>query len=208
MENEQKMTKSLEVLTYLKKNLNKNNCISLFYAGSIPEELIPQSDLDIYYIIKNSRKNHALDELSNMMNKFISEHNGVTYSFYRGPIKYKNKGLVHFLIYLENQIEGKSRQAFSQENKPVLKSISSSAVVLLGKHPKELLEEVVLDDNIGINKSMDSWKKKRDKLLKHNRIYHPSWKKIDGEWDFVRVYKTPSNFLRAYLLKYYEKHIK
>ena len=33
------------------------------------------------------------------MDKFLEKHSGITYSFFRGPLKYKHKGLIHFIVY-------------------------------------------------------------------------------------------------------------
>ena len=43
---------SKEVINYLKDNLKKENIASVFIGGSLPEKLIPESDLDIFIIWK------------------------------------------------------------------------------------------------------------------------------------------------------------
>lgn len=201
-------TRSNEVVEYLKNNLTKKYYESLFYIGSKPEFLVPQSDFDIFFIVKNDKKNEALDELHYLMSKFVKQNEGVAFSFYKGPIKYKYKGLVHFLIYLRDEVPGKSNLAFSQDHKVVLKNAINLCTLVRGTHPEDLLKHVNLNDEENIGASMDKWREKKKRLIDKNIMSNNCWKKKDDEWSLKKVYKTPSFFLRNYLLKYFDKHIK
>lgn len=92
---------SKQVINYFKRNVNLDNCVSVFLAGSTPNKLVPESDLDIFIVIEEKYKNKFLDNLVKIMNKFIKQNENVTYSLLRGPIKYKTKGLIHFNIYTQ-----------------------------------------------------------------------------------------------------------
>lgn len=201
-------TSSSSVVKYLKNNLTKRYYESLFYIGSKPEFLVPQSDFDIFFIVKNNKKNEALNELHHLMTGFVKKNKNITFSFYKGPIKYKHKGLVHFLIYLKDEVPKKSNLAFSQDHKVVLKNAMKQCNLIEGTHPKELLKHVNLDDEENVNASMNKWREKKKRLIEKNIMSNNCWKKKNNDWLLKKVYKTPSLFLRNYLIKYFEKHIK
>ena len=112
------MITSNKVINYLKKNLIKENYVSMFLAGSQPKVLIPQSDLDIFIIIKNKRRNEFFNNLTKIMDNLILKNKEITYILTRGPNKRKFKGLVHFLIYTEEKCKEKVRES-AEANPPI-----------------------------------------------------------------------------------------
>ena len=115
------MVTSKEAIDYVKKNLDGKNYISMFVAGSIPNELIPQSDLDIFIIVNGEYKNKFFNNLKEIMDEFVSKNKETVYSFFRGPLKYRNKGLIHFMVYVtENNNELGTRGLFKHGLKQIM----------------------------------------------------------------------------------------
>lgn len=113
------MTTSNEVISYLKKNLSKKYYVTMFVSGSLPKELEPGTDLDIFIVMKNEFRDNFFKNLDKIMKNFTNKNKKTTYAFFRGPIKYKNKALIHFIIYTDVII--KERVAFRQELIQILK---------------------------------------------------------------------------------------
>ena len=202
----EEITTSGEVINYLKKNLDKRNYLSMFITGSIPEQLVPQSDLDIFIIIKNSNRNQFFNSLTQIMDKFIINKKQITYSFYRGPLKYKYKGLIHFIIYTD--IKTREGVSFNDEHLQLLKSFKEKAKIISGKTICELTSDI--DWSLKEDKDMNKkWlKKKYDLFKKTKSINHKKWVKIGNNWKIRRIWKKPSKFLTGVLNEYYEKHLK
>ena len=200
------MTTSKEVIKYLEKNLDKKNILSMFIAGSIPLELIPGSDIDIFIVAKDKKEQKLLDNISSSMNQFKKVNNQITYTFYRGPIKYKHKGLVHILFYTEKESNKKMRYAYTSENTPVIKSHLKNAKIIYGKSIREIIKDIKLTNELYADANK-RWTNKYKILLKKNRIKHPCWKKKNNRWIMEYHRKSPSKYLREYLIKYYKKHL-
>lgn len=201
------MKTSKEVILYLKKNLDIHNLLTVFYAGSIPNELTSESDLDIFIVMKKGKEDRFLNNLTRTMNKFIEKDNSVTYSFFRGPLKYKNKGLIHFIIYTEEHMPTTSfGDAFKDEIREVLKTLAQSAKVIKGKNPKAILKKI--DLNVASKKGHDITKlKNKYKIFQEkNYIKYREWKKTKAGWRFNPTKKYASKFFRTYLMHYFKKN--
>lgn len=201
-----KMVTSKEAIDYVKRNLNKRDYVSMFVAGSLPKKLLPQSDLDIFFIVDGKYKNQFFDNLKKIMDEFVSKNKSVTYSFFRGPLKYKYKGLIHFLIFThEKELDMTNKELFLNEHISVLKNHLKSAKIIYGKSLSYLLKNMNWERK---DTSGTDWIKRKRKLLREeNVIQYRLWKKTKKGWKFIRIRKKPSKFLKEYLLKYFSKHL-
>ena len=133
------MVSSKQVINYVKDNLNSKYYLSFFIAGSMPNKLLPQTDLDIFIVINGKYRNEFFDNLTNIMDKFISKDRSITYSLFKGPIKYKTKGLIHFIIYTEEgNDEYGNREQFKHELRGTLKKFIETGKIIKGKPIKDL----------------------------------------------------------------------
>jgi len=201
------MVTSKEVIAFLRQHVSKQKYVGIFYAGSLPKILIPGSDLDIFLVMKHNKDQECLNELSTLMKIVQKNHTEITYSFYRGPVKYKHKGLVHFIIYSQNKQKNNPSAHFLEENRQVLANLKKSAKTIIGKHPRTILGNFDVHDSNSNKETRERWIKKYKRLLRYNRIQHREWKKIRGKWKFRYTYKQPNKYLREYLIKYYKKTI-
>lgn len=202
------MTTSKDTIKYIAKNLKKENYVCLFVAGSIPEELIPQSDLDIFIVVKNDKTQEFFDDLTKIMNSFLKTRKRIEYSFFRGPLKYKNHALIHFITYLENETDKRTKGSpFSEEAFHVLKSLMSKYRLIKGKDPKTLLKNYDFNNNTIKEKHRTKSEGKYKILKKEGYIKYREWKKINGIWKFTYTKKYASKWLKNYLLSYYEKNL-
>jgi len=203
------MVKSSEVLEYLKGNLDFGNCVSVFTAGSISDELVPQSDFDVFIVIDKKKKNEFFDNLIEIMDKFVEEGKEVIYSLFRGPIKFEKEGLIHFLVFYDGKdFDENERELFRNESIMVLKSLKESGRVLYGKKVGDLIRDVDLKDSGEIGKRKKRLKEKLKLIKESGHVDYPEWKRIRGEWKLSRTKIKASKFLRDYLIGYYEKHLK
>ena len=87
------------------------------------------------------------------MNDFVKIHRNLKYSFMRGPIKYKNYGLIHFLIYTNNR-DRKDVGSFYKENIYVLTDLLKHHSIVKGQPLKNLIKysdiksKDILEDDI------------------------------------------------------------
>lgn len=202
------MVSSKEAIEYIKNNIDENNLVSMFVAGSLPNELTPKTDLDIFFVIKDSKKDDFFENLSFIMNKFIAKYKGITYTFFRGPIKYKNKGLIQCLIYTETTTpDFNDREQFVGESRHILKSLISTAEVIKGKSLLALTKGIDWSNIEKAKEDIDNMKRKYSLLQEKNKISYPEWKKTKNGWRFLRTNKYVSKFLKEYLSNYYSKNI-
>lgn len=201
------MTKSTEVIDYIKNNLDSKNFETIFAAGSLPDELIGGSDLDIFCIIKSERKNEFFEDIKEKMDKFLKNKPKLKYSFFRGPIKYKNKGLIHFLVYTheDNPKDLDSSELFINELRQILKSYLSTGIVLCGKKLQLLMKNINLNDEQAIIEGISKTRKKYEILKKTNTINFPQWKKTSKGWKLLRTRIVASQYFRKYLIGSFEK---
>jgi len=198
-----------DVVNYLKNSLNRENLETIFVVGSLPEELVGGSDLDIICVIKSENKDEFFEDVKNKMDNFLKDKPRLKYSFFRGPLKYKNKGLIHFLVYVyeKNPKNPKSSELFVNESVQVLNSYLTTGKVLFGKKPSMLVKNVNQGNlqklNIGIAKT----KSKYEILKKKNTINFPQWKKTSNGWKLLRNRIFASKYFRNYLINYFEKRI-
>lgn len=165
------MVSSREIIKYIKKNLDKKDYSSMFIAGSLPQNLVPTSDLDIFFVIPSSKKDYFFDNLSSIMDNFVKIHKGIIYSFFRGPIRYKHKGLIHFLIYTEEKIPNfNNTEQFVSESRLVLRKLLKTARVIRGKSLRELTKEADLKNKVVASKNVEKMKEKYNLLQNHNKI--------------------------------------
>lgn len=198
---------SEEVIKFLRESLNKENYFSFFVGGSVPEKLISQSDLDLFFVVKDRRKNEFFENLVNIMDKFIQKNPKVVYSFFRGPIKYKNKGLIHFLIYTHGAgYDKENKEYFLNEHRTVLKSLFSKSKLISGKPLRELFNGFDLNERVATEKAKSRSNEKLEILRKEGYVNFPEWKKTDSGWKLLRTKKICSGFLKNYLIGYFEKN--
>ena len=173
------MVTSKEIISYLNENLDKNTYISFFISGSLPEKLVPQSDLDLFFVIDETKKDIFFDKLSKLIKKYINQSNEkITYTFFRGPLKYKDKGLIHFLVYTTNKnTEPLNKELFINEHRTVLISLIHSAKVINGKDLYELTRSVDLKDFHQLKSNNNRSNEKYILLKKEGYINYPEWKK-------------------------------
>jgi hypothetical protein len=199
---------SSSVIRYVQDNFNPNHYETLFVGGSVPEIMVPQSDLDIYVSVKSENKNDFFSRLTFFMDSFIFYRQGITYSTYRGPLKYKNKGLIHFLCYTSDVgVDLSDKAPFRNENRLVLKSLLKNHTLLGGATLKDVLKDVNLEDTEVIGKEIEKLKWKLELLKTKGYNCHKEWKLNDGNWEFTQTKKYCSDFLKDYLIKYYEKYL-
>jgi hypothetical protein len=203
------MTNSLEVISYLNKNLKKRNIVSLFIAGSVPNVLLPKSDLDIFIVIKAQRKNYFFENLANIMNPFVKNNKGIKYSLFRGPLKYNNLGLIHFIVYTEekNSNDYEDRVQFRNESRPVLKSFLKKSKIIYGKTIKQMTQEINWKDTNKFNEDILRLKDKYIILKNKNWIKYREWKNLNGNWEFIPTKKYPGKFLKKYLIHYFKNNL-
>jgi hypothetical protein len=198
------MLKSEGVINYLKENLDSENFISMFLAGSVPEELEPKSDLDFFFVIRGEKKDEFFEELTSLMDKFLKDEKNVIYSFFRGPIKFEHKGLVHFLVYTDESYD-ENGSMFSSERLPVLKGLLGSAELLGGKNFDELLREFDLDDEEKTEVDVKKGQNKYEILKEEGTVNYPEWKKTEKGWKFERTELKVSGWQKDYYVSYFEK---
>lgn len=204
------MLESKQIVKFISNNLNKKNYVSLFTIGSLPKILKPKNDLDIFFVISPNKRNIFFNEIEKIIKKLIKKDNTVAYSFFRGPLKLKDKGLIHILVYLNGNVsykQDKIRKYLINEQKLVLKSFKDTAKLIRGKSIKELLRKVDLENSELITVNIDSIKNKQELLKTKGYIIYPEWKKINGIWKFKRIKKHVDNYLKTELLNYYKKRI-
>lgn len=203
------MVSSKEVINYLKNNLNSKYYLSFFIAGSVPNELLPQTDLDIFIVINGKYRNGFFDNLTNIMDKFISKNKSVAYSLFKGPLKYKTKGLIHFIIYTEEgNDEYGNREQFKHELRETLKNFLRTAKIIHGKSINELIKNI---DFFKKDERLDNKKvisEKYETLKEKGYIQYKEWKKTKKDWQLVKVKKYPNKFFKEYLTHYFEKNLK
>jgi len=202
------MLSSGEVIKYVSANINRLNYSSMFIAGSLPEKLIPTSDLDIFFVIKGWKKDNFFENLTEVMDGYIKKHKEVTYTLFRGPIKYKHKGLIHFIVYTEERKHDFSdREQFIGESRPVLKTLLKNGKVVRGKSLESLLLGINWSDVNTIENDIANMKRKYSILQKENKINYKQWKRTPNGWKYLKTTKHVSKFLKEYLTHYFKKNI-
>ena len=197
------MVSSEEVINYLKENLDKKDYISIFVAGSLPKKLIAGSDLDIFIVIKHSRKDNFLDNITNILNKFIKEHGEIIYSLFRGPIKYKDKGLIHIITYCDE----KEIIFPDDEILPILKSFKKTAKTIAGKDVLSLIKEQNLKDKNRLKADKLKIEEKYNFFKGNGYIKYKEWQKTKTGWELQKTIKRPDSFYKGILESYYQKSL-
>lgn len=179
----------------------------MFVAGSMPRELVPQSDLDIFIVIKNRYRDAFFNNLKSIMNKFTRDKRNLTYSFYGGPLKYKNKGLIHFIICTDVRThEGAS---FEEGLLQMLKhfKVSGNVKIISGENIAKLAKNVDWNDKKRAKKDIESVSKHYAELINKKYVVYKQWKIVNGNWTFTKTWKKPSRFLFDYLCRFYKKNL-
>jgi hypothetical protein len=198
------MKKSVEVIDYIKNNIDSRNYISLFVSGSIPEYLIKKKDLDIFVIMKKERTQQCLNNIDSIMKEYLHNENDTAYSFFRGPIKHTYKGLVSFSIYTDD--DATIRASIYHENLKFLEQVQKTEKTLGGKKLCEVLKDAPHATMLKTDASKN--KKAHDRyktLIEKNYIKYPQWTKIAGEWELVSKYKKTGKWYKQYLIEYFNK---
>lgn len=142
------------------------------------------------------------------MNKYLKNKQDIKYTFFRGPIKYKNKGLIHFVIYLKSKKpDFEDRAQFIGESRPVLKSLLAKHEIINGERIEQLLKNVDFSNTNITKKDISKMRTKHERLIKEDKICYSEWKKTKNGWQFIRTNKKVSKYLKNYLNNYYTKHI-
>ena len=130
------MIKSKEVLNILEEEIDPNNYISFFIAGSLPNKLEPNTDFDLFFVIKSKKVQEFFSNVTTIVSKIIRDKSKLTYSFFRGPLKYKDKALLHFIVYTDSLRRGSltKREQFINEDPLVLKSLLKKSKIILEKN--------------------------------------------------------------------------
>jgi len=201
-----KNTTSKEIIKYLKTNLNKKYYESMFTAGSLPEKLIPKSDLDIFIIIKNEYINPFFDNLNLIMKEFTKKNKSVIYELFRGPIRHRNKGLIHFMVYTQKPTETPEDHApFMEEHYYTIRSLMKTANIISGKKLRSIVDLKKLkkeeSGKAQYARSMEKYKI----ILKENIAPWREWTKTKKGWKLIKKNRRLNNFFREYLIKYYKK---
>ena len=199
------MTTSSEAIYYLKKSLDKRYYVSMFISGSLPKELEPGTDLDLFIVMKDKFRNNFFNNLDKIMKNFIKKNKKITYAFFRGPIKYKNKALIHFIIYTD--IPTKERVAFRQELLQILKNHKKNAKILYGKSINDLVKGIDLEDKEKQKAHIEKIRKRQRLFKKTGYIAYRKWKKVNGHWVLRRTWIKPGKFLKPHIKKYYQKNL-
>jgi hypothetical protein len=180
----------------------------MFIAGSTPDELFPESDLDIFIVMKHGHEDRFFDNLTYIMDKFLYGDKTVKYSLFRGPLKYKNKGLIHFIVYTEEPLKkGYTTDAFKHELRHVLESLNKTAKIIQGKSIKELIKDVNLKDKKTADSHLDRIRKKYSTFRNKNFIRYRQWKKTPKGWRFVPTWRYCSKYFRTYMNHYFKKNL-
>jgi len=202
------MVESKEVIEYLLNHLDLKNCVSMFVAGSVPEVLEPQIDLDVFFVIDERKKAVFFDNLVEVTDKFVKKNSGVVYSFFRGPIKFERKGLIHFSVYTEsNNYTAENKELFVNEHTTMLRSLLKTGKVLYGKSAKMLLKDVDLSNTDSINEHKERSREELRILKEKSYVDFPEWKKTSLGWKLVRTKIKADAFLRKDLIGYFEKSL-
>ena len=127
--------------------------------------------------------------------------------FFRGPLKYKHKGLIHFIVYTQNKKypDTNNREQLIGETLPVLKSLIDGAKVIVGKDLQSLTKDVDFSNMNTLEVDISSFKRKYDLLINKQKTSYRAWTKTRNGWRFRRQTKKVGDFLRDYLKNYYEK---
>jgi hypothetical protein len=142
------------------------------------------------------------------MNKFVKNNSGIKFTFYRGPIKYKYKGLIHFLVYTwDEKSDFKNRKQFISEARPVLKSLIKNSKLISGKSLNSLTEDIDFSDREVNDREIENIKSKYNLLCSKNKVSYREWIKTKRGWKFLRKSRPASKFLKDYLRGYYLKNI-
>jgi hypothetical protein len=153
------------------KKIPNNTYLSFFKIGSANNSIEEGSDIDLVFVIDEYVKNTFFDEALKRLMTLKKKDVKLDYTFFRGPIKYSDKKLIHFLVYTKEQLLG--------ENQPVLKSYLKSGKVIKGMKISNLLKGLKFDRLLEDQKHMeDKWKK----IMCCNKIRYPEWSKTKNGW--------------------------
>lgn len=194
-----------ELRSYLKDNLKLDCLRSLFIAGSVKEEFSGGSDIDIFVIIYEDKLNSFLDDLTQKMNKFIEDNPSFIYSYFRGPIKFEEKILLHFVIYTDNPDKPKKVEDFQNEPPQVFEGILKRYDLISGEDPINLKGEMNLDEPSREERE-EYMKKKAEYFFKEDIVKYSEWKKENKEWKFISSQIKLSSWQKEHLEKYFHDY--
>ncbi len=187
---------------YLKRNIKQDCVRSLFVAGSVKDKLLIGSDIDIFAIVYKNKLNSFLNDLTKNMRLFIKNNPKFTYSFFRGPIKFESKILLHFIIYTDNLNRIKSVQDFQNEPPQVFEGILNKYDLILGEDPIRIKGEMDLD-NSSRHKREEYMKLKSEYFFRNGAVKYKEWKKKNSNWVFADTIIKLSPWQKDKLGKYF-----
>lgn len=202
---ESRYAKSADLINFLKNSIESKNYVTMLVAGSKPEILGPQTDLDIFTVVRDEKRDEFFENLKLAMNNYLKDYSGTKYSLYRGPLKYKNHGLIHFLCYTDEHNTDDVVSIYN-ENRTVLRTLINVPAIS-GKNLSNILSGINIYDESKISLEKEKYLKKLNILKEKGYNQHREWKKEGDEWVFEYTKKYASKFLKEYLIHYYEKNI-
>ena len=186
--------KTSKVIEELKR-LPLNTYYSFFRVGSASEDLEKGGDLDLVFVINEEHMTKFFDSAVKTLNSLKKLDKDLDFTFFRGPIRYKNKKLIHVVVY--------TKQQFINENQPVLKNYLDTGKVISGISLKNLLRDVKFTK---LKENLEQMEAKWGKILLTGKINFPEWKKIGNNWELVRTEIVLGDFQKEYWHKYIQKH--
>ena len=196
-----------DAIKYIKQRIPLDFYTNFSVVGSfknLNSELLPKSDLDILFVVKNEFIQKFFDCLDNIMSEFCKGKK-IKYSFINGPLKYENYGLLHFLIISQKNINDGS----SLEETPVsmIKNFISGEFLICGESLKKLTERINLEDLENIENRKQRMMDKYNYFHSTGNIEYYTWEKKKRKWIFTKKIVRPNRFLSKHLEEYYKKHI-
>lgn len=176
------------------KKIPRDIYYTFFRIGTTVDVLKPNGDLDLFFIIKGSRKNDFFMHALKILDTLKKEDKYLNYSLFRGPTKYKGKKLIHFLVYTKKQ--------FLDMRQPVIKSCLEKGKVISGVSLKKLLRNFKFD-RIGTDQK--EMEEKWAKTLKEGKARHTEWIRSGNSWKVVHKTIKLDNFQMRHWRKYVSK---
>ncbi|MFH1325464.1 MAG: hypothetical protein ABIH49_01685 [archaeon] len=189
---------------YLKKSVPKKYVRSLFIAGSAKEELPPGSDVDTFFVAYKETLNEFLNDLTSKLKSFVKRNPSFMYTYFRGPIKFENKILIHCVIYTNGKGPGKIED-FQNEPPQVFEGILKKYDVILGDNPIKIKPEMDLGKKP--HKEREEYmKRKANEFWNRNSVTYREWKKTKDKWAFeIKTIKL-SPWQKEHLEKYFRDY--
>ena len=176
---------------------------SVFVAGSFADEIVPGSDLDLFIIVHKKHLNSFLNSFSRKLKLFIDKNPSFIYTFFRGPIKFENKKLIHCVIYTDGKVGNVSD--FQNEPPQVFEGILNKYEVLIGEDPKIIAPEMNLNEP-SRNERESYMRQKAKYFWDEGKVVYREWVKVGESWKFERKTIELTGWQKEHLKKYFEEY--